>query len=44
MVDEGKSLDEIKAARPSADFDADYNKGVADDRFLGVIYTDVSKK
>jgi cyclase len=44
MVAEGKTLDEILAAHPAAEFDTELNDSKQDDRFLGVIYLDVTKK
>lgn len=42
MVSEGKTLEQIMAAKPSAEFDTEYNNSTPDERFLGVIYTDVT--
>ncbi|RMH19371.1 MAG: MBL fold metallo-hydrolase [Gemmatimonadetes bacterium] len=43
MVREGKSLDEVLAARPTADFDAEWSQGNEQwrDRFVGIVYRSV---
>ena len=43
MAAAGKSLDEIKAAQPTAEFDADYNGFISNDGFLGIVYAAVTK-
>ena len=43
MIDEGKSLEEITAAAPTADFDAIYGPESASLGFVNRVYTDLTK-
>lgn len=38
MMEEGKSLDEIVAAKPTADFDEEYGGSISPDDFVGLVY------
>ena len=42
LVEEGKTLDEIVAAKPTAEFDQEYNGFVSPERFIGVLYRDAT--
>jgi glyoxylase-like metal-dependent hydrolase (beta-lactamase superfamily II) len=43
LIDEGKSLDEVRAARPTAAYDAVYGQGsMTADRFVGILYEDLA--
>ena len=43
LIDEGKSLDEVLAARPTAAYDAVYGQGsMTADRFVGILYEDLA--
>jgi cyclase len=44
LLREGKSEAEIIAARPTADLDGRWNKGVPDDSFVTLLYKSLSKK
>ena len=44
MIDEGLSLDEISAAKPTADFDSIYGPEAASLGFVNRVYTDLSRK
>ncbi|MBI2970142.1 MAG: MBL fold metallo-hydrolase [Gammaproteobacteria bacterium] len=45
LIDQGKSLDEIQAARPLADYDATLGKGfLPGERFLEIVYRSLSSK
>ena len=44
MIDEGLSLDEISAAKPTADFDPIYGPEAASLGFVNRVYTDLSRK
>lgn len=44
LVREGKSEDEVVAAKPTADFDAVYKGAFGADDFVRVVYTDLSRK
>lgn len=44
LIDEGKTLDAIKVAKPSEKFDAEYGQGfIKADRFITAVFTDLSK-
>ena len=43
MIDEGKSLEEITAAAPTADFDAVYGPESASLGFVNRVYTDLTQ-
>ena len=43
MIDEGKTLEEISAAAPTADFDAIYGPESASLGFVNRVYTDLTK-
>lgn len=42
MVEAGKTLDEIVAAKPTADFDNEYKGFMTPERFIGVMYRDAT--
>jgi glyoxylase-like metal-dependent hydrolase (beta-lactamase superfamily II) len=43
LIDEGKSLDEVLAARPTAAYDAVYGQGsMTADRFVGIVYDELA--
>jgi cyclase len=45
MIRRGKSLDEVKAARPTKEFDAQWGKGSSPpDRFVEIVYQSLAKK
>ena len=45
MVAAGKSLQDVQAAKPSADFDERWGKGfLSPDRFVASIYDSLSKR
>ena len=44
MIDDGKSLDEVSAAAPTADFDAIYGPESASLGFVNRVYSDLSDK
>jgi glyoxylase-like metal-dependent hydrolase (beta-lactamase superfamily II) len=44
-ISEGKSLDQIKASKPTAEFDEVWGKGFLNpDRFVEILYTDLSRR
>ena len=43
MIDEGKNLEDITAAAPTADFDAIYGPESASLGFVNRVYTDLTK-
>ena len=45
MIDRGMSLEEVLAARPTADFDEARAAGaITPERFTGLVYTDLSRR
>jgi len=45
LVKEGKSADEVKAAKPTKEYDAEWGNGfMKPDTFTGIVYSDLSKK
>jgi len=45
LIKEGKSLDEIKALKPNADYDDSYGSGfISAEEFLGILYDGLTKK
>ncbi|HJW27761.1 MAG TPA: MBL fold metallo-hydrolase [Saprospiraceae bacterium] len=45
MIRRGKSLDEVKAAKPTKEFDAQWGKGSSpSDRFVEIVYQSLAKK
>ncbi len=45
LVDEGKTRDEVIAAKPSAEFDADWGGGfMKPDQWIGIVYDGMTKK
>lgn len=45
LIRRGKTLDQVKAAKPTAEFDAKWGSGsITPDRFLEILYTDLSKR
>ncbi|MDG2174970.1 MAG: MBL fold metallo-hydrolase [Gammaproteobacteria bacterium] len=45
MIDRGMSLEEVLAARPTADFDEARSAGaITPERFTGLVYTDLSRR
>ena len=45
LIKEGKSLDEIKALKPNADYDDSYGSGfISAEKFLGILYDGLIKK
>jgi cyclase len=44
LVKEGKTLEEVMAAKPTADFDKGMQQIVPPDMFIKIIYSDLSKK
>ena len=43
-IKEGKSLEEVLAAKPTTDLDAEWGKGLPADLFVSVVYNDLSKQ
>jgi glyoxylase-like metal-dependent hydrolase (beta-lactamase superfamily II) len=43
LIDDGKSLEEVKAATPTARFDERWGKGSAADRFTEIVYNSLKK-
>jgi hypothetical protein len=44
MIDQGLSLEDISAAKPTADFDPIYGPEAASLGFVNRVYTDLSRK
>lgn len=45
LIDEGKSLDEIKALKPNADYDGSYGKQlISAEKYLGILYGGLTKE
>jgi len=45
LIREGKTLEQVKAAKPTAEFDATWGTGfINPDRFVEILYTDLSKR
>jgi hypothetical protein len=43
LIGEGRNLDEVLAARPTAAYDAVYGQGsMTADRFVGILYEDLA--
>jgi hypothetical protein len=45
MIEEGKTLEQIKAARPTKEFDAQWGNGfLKPEKFVELLYEDLSRK
>jgi cyclase len=44
QIDEGKTLEEVIASKPTADFDKDWAQGILPDMIVKIIYNDLAKK
>ncbi|MCH9024184.1 MAG: MBL fold metallo-hydrolase, partial [candidate division Zixibacteria bacterium] len=43
MVKDGKTLEQIIAAKPTGEFDAEYNGFISNEAFLGLLYRDLTE-